>query len=159
MTNAFEQMAEAQIAAPVKRRMAQADDRARKKAERLASMTESDKREEEAATLFRQYKAWKRERLQEHLQGELGPLIRPLISFLRRMTLEDGPALLEMLEKADWLRQADRQVRIVVLDAVASAISRIRVNAFMPPMDDALPGEPPTFYQAAKPLITGEDWT
>lgn len=155
--NPFETMAETQIAAPVRRKQEQAAARAQKKAARLATMTESEKREEEAATLFRQYRAWQRQRLADQMEGEFGEMIRPLVAFLRKMTLDDHAEMVRRIEGArSWLRTAPRETRLVVLRAVSDAVCRIRINAFLPPIDDALPGEPPTAYEVVRPMILGD---
>lgn len=155
--NPFELVGDSLLSAPVRRKQEAAAARAQKKAARLATMTESEKREEEAAALFRQYRAWQRERLADQMEGEFGEMIRPLVAFLRKMTLDDHAELVRRIDEArSWLRDAPRETRLVMLRAVSDAICRIRTNAFLPPIDDALPGEPPTAYQVVRPMILGD---
>src|SRR5262245_34243920 len=99
--NAFLEFAEKQTPASVKARQRAAEKRRAEKAEK--ALAERD-------DLFRLWKKWRRERLDELLAGPHGEVTRELIAFLQAMALDDGERLVEMVRAAGWAR-ADANTR------------------------------------------------
>lgn len=87
---------------------------------------------------FRQWKRWRRERLEALLQGPYGGSTQALLAFFKTMT---GPtALINFIEAGPW-RDADPNVRFEILALVDAVIMKHRERMGMPPFDDALPGQ------------------
>jgi hypothetical protein len=87
-------------------------------------------------------------RLQEVRRTQLDKLLasrdahraRRLIAFLNTMTLEDGKALLVLIEADNW-RDADLEAREIVLSLINNQVVRLRESANFPAIDDPLPGD------------------
>jgi hypothetical protein len=131
---------ERQIAAPRKARMRAAENRAARKA--------LDERDQQV----RAWRHWHREKLDEALAGPHGRMLGWLLRFLESMTLQSAPALIELLRSEDW-QSADDDTRFAALHAIDGAIMALRERHGLPPMDDALPGEPLTAFQIIRELL------
>jgi len=95
--NAFLDYAEKNTSAAVKARQRAVETRRTKAAEKAA-----EKALAERDDLFRLWKRWRRERLDELLAGPHGAAARELVAFLRAMTLDDGTRLVEFIRTAGW---------------------------------------------------------
>jgi hypothetical protein len=66
------------------------------------------------------------------------------------MGIEDAERLLDILDRLDWFRHADRNIRAYLLSSIDEAIINLRVDNGFAPIDDALPGEQLTIFQMIK---------
>lgn len=140
--NAFLELADRQISAPVKARQRAAEKRAMHKAEQKA-LAERD-------CMFRAWKRWRREQLDAARAGPHGEALDALIAFLE--TMKSADALIDHVRAGDW-KAADDDTRFLVLHLVNVAIVRLREECGLPPFDDALPGEPATAFQIIRELL------
>ena len=69
------------------------------------------------------------------------------------MTLKDGDALVEQVRNARWLLDAEMAARQAALSAISGRIITLRLMNGYPPIDDALPGEPDTPFQAIRAIL------
>jgi hypothetical protein len=139
--NVFEQLAECQIAAPVKARQRAAEKRAA--AKRDKALAERD-------DMFQLWKHWHRERLDALLAGPHGPAARELIAFLRTMTLTDGAAL--VARARDW-QHADAGSRFEILSLIDGAITAVREERNLVPFDDPLHGDQPSVFLVVREML------
>jgi hypothetical protein len=156
--NYFEQLAETQQTAASK-----AKDRAReKRAARAVVKSEADapmvataaeKAQAEKNTLLRQWKAWRRERSDEVLEGPHGRDYRQLLLLVGSLTASSAPALVQYVQGCAWLRQADRETRRTALTVIDDAIVLLRIKQGLAPFDDSLPGEPPTAFEQVREAL------
>ena len=102
-------------------------------------------------------KRWINAETQAFLDGPWGKQIQQIESFLRLMTLEDGERLLDILDRLDWFRHADRNIRGYLLSSIDEAIINLRVDNGLAPIDDALPGEQLTIFQMIKVKLNHEE--
>jgi hypothetical protein len=123
--NAFLDLAEQQISAPVKARQRAAEKCAARRADDLEK-------------LGGQWRAWHDERRDALLAGEHGAAAAALIEFLAGMTPHDGVRLVALA--APWAK-TDANVRHEILVLVDAAIIALRERHGLLPFDDALPGE------------------
>lgn len=158
--NAFEAVAERQIASPVRRNE---EARARRAAAREAhrdSLSAAQKREAEAGALWKSYRRFKRAQRDALLATPAGARFKPLFALLRRLTIDDAGALLAALDKLD-LETVCADDRFVVLQSVDRAIVRVRVNAGLPEFDDAIPfaqtEDRQTIFDIAKRKLMGDE--
>jgi hypothetical protein len=142
--NAFEELAERQIAAPRKARMRAAEKRAATAAEKALA------ERERMADMWRR---WRRERVDQLVNGSHGEAARTLVAFLDAMTLADATALIALVEGGPW-RAADADTRFLLLALIDGAIVTLRERAGLAPIDDALPGEPPATFQIIREMLS-----
>ncbi len=102
-----------------------------------------DKVLKERSYELRQWKYWRRERLEELLAGSYGDQVRELREFLKTMT--SASALVKFVAAGPWIK-ADRNVRAEVLILLDAAIIAQRERLGLQPFDDALPGQPPNVF-------------
>src|SRR5262249_31490029 len=134
--NAFLDLAETQIPAPVKARRRAAEKRAATREEK--ALAERDA----------QFWHWQREHraeLDAALAGPHGGALAQLVAFLDAMTLESDRTLIEQVRPDDW-RTADGDIRFLVLRLVGEAIMRLRERNGLPPFDDPLLDQPPSAF-------------
>jgi hypothetical protein len=141
--NAFLELAERQISAPVKaRRRAAEARRARAKEKALA----------ERDTQFRHWKREHRQELDAALAGPHGGALARLVAFLDTMTMESGQALIERIRVDNW-PAADDATRFLVLRLASAAIVRLRERNGLPPFDDPLFDQPPNVFLILRELL------
>jgi len=142
--NFWEHLADKQIAHPVKRKLEKADRRA---------AAEARKKEEKAeAEQLSLYKAWKRE-IRKELQVKHGRQLEVLVKLLKNMSLDSADALVEFVEGADWLINADEHSRVTILSYIDDAIIKVRVQHGLSPFDDSLWDEEDTAFQKIRRLL------
>jgi hypothetical protein len=95
-------------------------------------------------------KRWINAETQAFLDGPWGEQIKQIESFLKSMGLQDGEKLLDILDRLDWFRHADCNIRSYLLSSIDEAIINLRVDNGFAPIDDALPGEQLTIFQMIK---------
>lgn len=142
--SAFEKLADTQMVAAAK-----AKERAREKRAAKVTMvpTALEKAEREKHQQVRLWRAWQREKEAGLLNGPYSARVRALRDFTRTMTIDSAPELVGLVEKATWLRQADKDVRGEVLSLIGNAIIRLREREGLLPFDDPLDGELNAFLQ------------
>jgi hypothetical protein len=122
--NAFLDLAERQIRAPVKARQRAAERRA-----------EINKPSQESAQL-KEWRQWRDGQLNDALAGASGLAIAGLIGHLRSVThwaeIDSGGIL------ATW-RSADSDTQFIVRRLISDRIAELREAAGLPPFDDPLP--------------------
>jgi hypothetical protein len=140
--NRYLDYAERVLTAPDKRRLRQAETRARRAQEN--SLRERD-------VLF---VLWRKHHKAQHdalLAGSYGAAAQALIDFMRSMSLMDGSLLIDWVRAGPW-RDADTDTRFIVLQLISNALVRLRENNGLEPFDDSLPfsNEPETAFQIIK---------
>jgi hypothetical protein len=136
--NAFLDLAERQISNPVKARH-RAIEKRRENAQ-------------EARDLLADWARQRRERVDILLAGPHGKAASALVAFLKAMTLDQAPALIELVEDGPW-RDADPDTRFEVLALVDVAIVNLRERNGLLPFEDALPGEPPNAFLIIREML------
>ncbi|MEY9235360.1 hypothetical protein ABIF78_007683 [Bradyrhizobium japonicum] len=96
---------------------------------------------------MRRYHAWKRDQYEQLLRGPQGEQWRALRRVLKHMTIADAAQLVEYVRQQGWLLYANLHMRQVALSLIADAIIKLRIQNGYSPMDDSLPGEPPTVFE------------
>lgn len=150
--NAFEQLADTQLTQAAKARHRAAEKRVAKtvvQSDRDAPMmpTAQEKAQAEKRVLALQWRRWRRERSDIILEGPHARDYRGLLLLVGSLTPESAPALVQYVQRAAWLRAADRDVRRTALTVIDDAIVLLRVKHGLQPFDDSLPGEPPTAFE------------
>jgi hypothetical protein len=139
--NAFLDLADRQIAAPVKARQRAADQR---RAKAL------DKRDEERGRLAKAYERQRREQIEEALAGSHGEQLVALIAALEHITRHDDGELVQLA--APW-RCADADARFFVLRLIDDRLVKLCEAAGLPPFDDPLPGEPASAFLQIREML------
>jgi len=134
--NAFLDLAERQIPAPVK---------ARRRATETRRAHAQEKALAERGAQFRHWEREHREQLDAALAGPHGDALTRLITFMDKMTMESANTLIEYV-RADGWRSADADIRFLVLHLIGGAIMRLREYNGMPPFDDPLFDRPPNAF-------------
>ena len=111
----------------------------------------------ERSKQFAKAKRWTKAELKALLEGPWAPQIKRILHFLHNMSIEDGPSLLALLDDLSWLEKASHDVRMHVLAEIDDSIIMLRVSAGLPPINDALPGEPLTIFQIIKRKLNHEE--
>jgi hypothetical protein len=107
--------------------------------------------------LLRRYMRYKMAELKLLLDGECGSEVRELRSLLRELTPASGKRLLQFMEDHGWFQNLDQGARYAILDLIDTAIIRMRIRNGLPPMDDSLPGEPPTIFEICRSNLIREE--
>jgi hypothetical protein len=105
-------------------------------------------------TLFRK---WKCEIRQSIIDGKYQVEIIMLLRLLRRTP--DAGRLLQWINDAKWLLDADLKVRQNVLSWIDDALVRYHVRHGLAPYNDGLPGEDDPPFVVARKLLVGRDLT
>jgi len=155
MSNIFERFAETQMVAATKARHRTAEKRERNRQARIAQsekdapmkLSPLEQAMADSSKQFRGYMRAKRAELKQLLHGPDGERWHELVNVLRALTLENGDRLIDYVRQQRWLFDADLRTRQVAIGLIDDAIERLRVQNGYAPMDDALPGEPPTVFQ------------
>jgi hypothetical protein len=141
--NAFLDLAERQILAPVK---------ARRRAAEKRAATRGEKALAERDAQFRHWQHEHRAELDAALAGRHGGALAALVAFLDAMTMESANALVEHV-RADGWTSTDASTRFLVLRLVGEAIMRLRERNGLPPFDDPLFDQPPNVFLILRELL------
>jgi cell fate (sporulation/competence/biofilm development) regulator YlbF (YheA/YmcA/DUF963 family) len=117
----------------------------------------AEKETAEAKSLFTRYQRYQAHEYKLALQGEHGDKLRELREVLKKLTLDDGDPLLDLMSRYRWLLGYDLGLRRMVLQMIDDAICRLRVQHGLAFIDDALPGEEPTVFQICRTELTKGD--
>lgn len=145
MNNPFLRLSEKQMVAPRKARIRAVEKRAARKTAAERALAERD-------DLLRWWKHHRRAELDAALAGPHGEAIRRLVAFLDAMSFESGAALAEYVRAEDW-RVVDGETRFLALRLINQAITCLREKNGLPPIDDGLPGEPPTAFRIVRGIL------
>jgi len=146
MSNPFSDLAQAQIANPVKSRMKAAETRRTRSQAAEKQLAEDDK-------LLSLYRAARRKQLEVLLAGPHGREVKGLVSFMRTMTLSSAPALIAFMRKAVWVQELSEDERFVLLGLVSHGIARTREKAGLEPFHDGAWGDPPRAFEQIKTIV------
>jgi len=125
----------------------------RRPAPRARVSVQSEQNLRDEGKLLKQWRRWRRDKLQALLDGPHGREVRELVGFLNRMRLSSAPALIEQIEQADWIHRLSDGDKHDLLGVISTRITRLRLRNGLPPFDDALPGDPPKAFEQIKELI------
>ena len=118
-------------------------------------MTESlDRALDEREKLTKAYRAAKKAQFETAFERE--PNLRIFRDVIRKLGFSDAEELITSVRKAHhcWLRHADPETLALALELVDRRIIQIRIRTGLPPIDDALPGEPDDVFQICKRILT-----
>jgi hypothetical protein len=130
----FLELAERQMAAPVKARI-RANETRRSKREQ--------QRDEEQQRLSAYYCARRRQELDDALAGDDGAKLQALIAQLDTLTLETIPQLAAFVRAEGWHTAATTTL-FVARRLAGESIMKLREKNGLEPFDDPLPGDPAT---------------
>ncbi|MGY2987672.1 hypothetical protein [Bradyrhizobium sp. USDA 4508] len=105
---------------------------------------------------MRRYHSWRSGRFELMARGGSGEQWRELRSILRGMAFEEVQYLPEYVERQTWLLEADQETRVVALSLINDAIIKIRIRNGYAPINDSLPGEPPTVFERIRDILEPE---
>jgi hypothetical protein len=110
----------------------------RKRLDRVQSKAEvaKEKRLTERDVLMKRWHADRDKRKAELMKGDWKAPAIELVNFLDRMTMEEAPALIELVQV--W-RHADGDTRFQVQMIISDAIMYLRECEGLPPFDDPIP--------------------
>lgn len=160
MLNAFEALADQQLTANSKARHRAVEKRmanliAKSEADAPMVASPADKAMFEATVQFRNYRNYLKKREIELLSGPYSAQLAELVLMLKAMGDGTAPALVDWVEHADWLQQADYNTRYNTLALIGDAIAVHRVRSGLAPFDDSIMGEPPTAFEQIRYMLTG----
>jgi hypothetical protein len=141
--NLFLDIADQQIAAPIKARQQAADRRAQARI---------DKDEADRQRLMRAWCAVQQRQIDDALVGPYGAQIAALLAFLKELSLEREAELVEFIRAGTW-QSADPDTRFLVMRLVGSELAKLREEAGLEPFDDPLPGDPPSVFLQVREML------
>src|SRR5215831_17936709 len=101
--------------------------------------------------LLRAWRRWHREQLKEALANVHGAVLERLMVKLKH--LRSARELVAFIEAQDWA-SVDNDTRAIALFEIDRAIVALPERQKLPPINDALPGEPLTAFQIIREIIT-----
>ena len=110
---------------------------------------------EDSEQLRRYRRAWKTE-VDQLLQGPHASSLYHLMQILKNLTPESASSLFEGLDQVNWFRDTDAYFRFIAIGLIDEAICRMRVREGLSPIDDSLPGEPPTVFEICRAVLAGD---
>jgi|SRR5262249_7535365 len=114
--------------------------------------TQREKELIDNARLLRAWRNWHAEELDEALTGPHHHVLEPLMKILKTLDPQSSRALIDFVRAQDW-NVIDTHTKLVALHEINVAITKLRTRNGKPPIDDALPGEPATVFQAIRLMI------
>jgi hypothetical protein len=91
------------------------------------------------------YVEWRHERRQTLLRGPHADGVQELLGVLRSSTMVNTSVIFDYVVGAQWLRNADPETKLEVVNLIAEAIGDLRMHAGLDEFDDPLPPEINTF--------------
>jgi len=114
------------------------------------SKSEKGQKLADSARLLRAWRAYHREQLEQALAGVHGDVMGRLMAQLKN--LRSARELVAFIEAQDW-SEIDADTRLIALHEINTAITRLRERMGLPPVEDALPGEPLRAYQLIRNIL------
>jgi hypothetical protein len=139
----FLNIADRQIAAPVK---------ARQRAVERRAEARIDKDEANRERLMRAWCQWQQRQLDDALVGPYGGQITALLAFLKELCLDREVEIVEFIRTDTW-HSANADVRFLVMRLIGSRLAELREGAGLPPFDDPLPGEPRSVFLRIREML------
>lgn len=102
------------------------------------------------AKMFRAWKRWHAEQLEEALAGVHRDVLERVMAHLRN--LKSARELVSAMAAEDW-STVDAETRLIVLHEVNVVIAALREKQGLPPIDDPLPDEPNNAFRIIKTLF------
>ena len=102
------------------------------------------------AHLLRAWRSWHVEPLEEALADVYADVMSRLMAQLEE--LRSARALVDFIAAQDW-ESVDAEMRAIALFEINRAITALRERQKLPPINDALPGEPLTAFQIIRGII------
>ena len=103
------------------------------------------------AHLLRAWRRWHVEQLEEALADVHADVMSRLMAQLEE--LRSARELVDFISAQDW-ESVDADTRAIALFEINRAITALRERQKLPPIYDALPGEPLTAFQIIREIIT-----
>lgn len=125
----------------------------KRKRNQVMALSPLEQRARERERLSRAYRAWRRAGTKAVLQSE--PRLVGFLKYLRTVTAETGTELIEAVEVCDWLRTAPQATRIFALRMIAARCDRINQQLGNDVLDDPIPPETSTYFEARALLHPG----
>ena len=119
--------------------------RSRLRAAKTRAQRKMEKRLSERDQLYRDWIKWHKERKAALLSGPWCRQAQELAEFLERMTLEDAPELIQMVDHGPW-RTADADTRFLILELISHTIIHIREREGLEPFDDPFSDDDPNAF-------------
>jgi hypothetical protein len=154
MTNPYEQYGDSFFAQTARR--ARKSHIAQSEKEAPMVLRGAEKAVAEDSEQMRRYQRFRRGEIQALLDGPHGQGAQRLMKILKQLTPQSAEALFRVLEHVNWFRDADDDTRFLVLGLIDEAICRMRVRDGRSPIDDSLPGEPPTVFEICRSHLNRE---
>lgn len=130
-----------------------AETTSRRSAPRTQVTVQAEQDLRDQGKLLKQWRQWRRDKLQALLDGPHDREVRELVGFLNRMRLSSAPALIEQIEQADWIHRLSDGDKHDLLGVISTRITGLRLRNGLPPFDDGLPGDPPKAFEQIKELM------
>jgi hypothetical protein len=146
----FVSLGKDQMVASAKRKLARQEAR-QGEAPMVPTATEKKLRDQQLQ--MRRYNRWRRAAIRTQLEGPHRDGWRAMARELRSMTIDTGPALVEHVRHAQWLRAASVDERYLALSVISSAIVRLRIRNGYSEFSDSLPGEELTAYELIRAIL------
>lgn len=112
-----------------------------------------EKKMSEQAVQMRRYNGSHREQAELLAKGEYAAPWKALTQILRSLKLPEVEYLPGYIEQQSWLLNANLHTRQIALAMIHRAIMRERIRNGYAPLDDSLPGQPPTPFEIIRNLL------
>ena len=113
--------------------------------------SENEKELADRERLTRMWRRYHAEQLEQALAGIHSDVMKRLVAQLE--DLRSARALVDFIAAQDW-ESVDADTRAIALFEINRAITALRERQKLPPINDALPGEPLTAFQIIREIIT-----
>ena len=131
------------------------EQQARKHAHRVANI-KADKEQRDEQVQFKLYRRANRVALTALLANPvIGDKVSALVKFLKTLGPESAPTLVDYIDRSEWLKRAEQDVREQCLSIISNAIMKVRLQQGLPPFDDSLGDEPLTAFQRIRLMLVG----
>jgi hypothetical protein len=153
VTNPFEQLADRQLNSAAKRKI----EKREAKEERVRAImvpTAREKKQQDAAAQLKLYRAW-RSNIKKAVAAAHGSNFAALLRLIRGLEWRDADKVVDFVEGAHWLLEADEDTRLETLKFIDASFIRARIRDGRSPIDDGLPGEPDTPFVMIRWMLMG----
>ena len=113
--------------------------------------SENEKELADRERLTRMWRRYHAEQLEQALAGIHSDVMKRLVAQLE--DLRSARALVDFIATQDW-ESVDADTRAIALFEINRTIPALRERQKLPPINDALPGEPLTAFQIIREIIT-----